>query len=139
MKKKVLFLCEGNSCNSQMAEGLMRKFYGNEYEVFSAGINPIKLNKNVIEVMHEVGIDISNQTSKHIDEFLNQPFDFIITVGENASKDASAFWKTAEIHNWSLFEPSEKLYTQKELIPALRELREQIKDKIHNYFSKNKN
>lgn len=137
MKKKVLFLCEGNSCNSQMAEGLMRRFYGDEYEVFSAGVNPIGLNKTAIEVMCEVGIDISNQASKHINEFLNQHFDFIITVGESAQDEVTDFWDTAEKHDWMLFEPSEMLSAQEELLPALRELREQIKEKIHNKFSKN--
>lgn len=136
MKKKVLFLCEGNSCNSQMAEGLMRRFYGDEYDVFSAGVKPIGLNKTAIEVMSEVGIDISNQTSKHINEFLNQHFDFIITVGESTQDAVTDFWDTAEKHNWRLFEPSEMLSAQEELLPALRELREQIKEKMHEKFSR---
>lgn len=136
MKKTVLFLCEGNSCNSQMAEGLMRRFYGDEYEVFSAGVKPIALNKSAIEVMSEVGIDISSQASKHINDFLNQHFDFIITVGESSNEKVSEFWEAAEKHDWRLFEPSEMLSTQEELLPALRELREQIKEKMHNYFAK---
>lgn len=136
MKKKVLFLCEGNSCNSQMAEGLMRKFYGDDYEVFSAGVRPIGLNKTAVEVMSEVGIDISNQVSKHINDFLNQHFDFIITVGESKHDAVKGFWETAEKHNWMLFEPSEMLSAQEELLPALRELREQIKEKIYQNFSK---
>lgn len=137
MKKTVLFLCEGNSCNSQMAEGLMRRFYGDEYEVFSAGVKPIGLNKTAIEVMSEVGIDISNQASKHINDFLNQHFDFIITVGESHHEKVSEFWEAAEKHDWMLFEPSEMLSAQAELLPALRELREQIKEKMHEKFSKN--
>lgn len=136
MKKKVLFLCEGNSCNSQMAEGLMRRFYGDEYDVFSAGVKPIGLNKTAIEVMSEVGIDISNQASKHINEFLNQHFDFIITVGESTQDAVTDFWDTAEKHDWMLFEPSEMLSAQEELLPALRELREHIKEKMHEKFSK---
>lgn len=136
MKKKILFLCEGNSCNSQMAEGLMRRFYGNEYEVFSAGVKPIGLNKSAIEVMSEVGIDISNQASKHINKFLNRHFDFIITVGKSPYENISDFWQAAEKHDWMLFEPSEMLSAQEKLIPSLRELREQIKEKIHDKFSK---
>lgn len=136
MKKKILFLCEGNSCNSQMAEGLMRRFYGDDYEVFSAGVNPIGLNKTAIEVMCEVGIDISNQASKHINEFLNQHFDFVITVGQERQEEVTDFWDTAEKHDWMLFEPSEMLFAQEDLLIALRELREQIKEKMHNKFSK---
>lgn len=136
MKKKVLFLCSGNSCNSQMAEGLMRQFYGDKYEVFSAGINPSEINKSAVDVMKEIGIDISNQASKHINEFLNQHFDIIITVGESEKGTVSDFWDTAEKHDWALFEPSEKLGTQQDLIQALRELREQIKAKIQDKFSK---
>lgn len=136
MKKKILFLCEGNSCNSQMAEGLMRRFYGDEYDVFSAGVNPIGLNKTAIEVMQEIGIDISSQASRHINEFLNQHFDFIITVGQDRHDEVTDFWDTAEKHDWMLFEPSEMLSAQEELLPALRELREQIKEKMHNHFAK---
>lgn len=136
MKKKVLFLCEGNACNSQMAEGLMRKFYGEEYEVFSAGVKPTALNKSAIDVMHEIGIDISNQASKHIDEFLSQPFDIIIAVGNNQKAALNEFWVAAEKHDWNLFEPSEKMDAQAYLIPALREIREQIKEKMHEKFSK---
>lgn len=136
MKKKVLFLCSGNSCNSQMAEGLMRQFYGDKYEVFSAGINPSEINKNAVDVMKEIGIDISNQASKHFNEFLNQHFDIIITVGDSEKGTFSDFWEAAEKHDWALFEPSEKLSTQQDLIQALRELREQIKTKIQDKFSK---
>lgn len=137
MKKKVLFLCEGNACNSQMAEGLMRKFYGDEYEVFSAGVNPTRLNKSAIAVMHEVGIDITNHVSKHVNQFLNQKFDFIITVGEDKHDAVTDFWQEAEKRDWMLFEPSEMISAQEELLPALREVREQIKEKIHDTFSKN--
>lgn len=136
MKKKVLFLCAGNSCNSQMAEGLMRQFYGDKYEVFSAGVNPTKINKNAIDVMREIGIDISNQASKHVNELLNQPFDIIITVGDNVKETVPSFWEAAEKYNWQLFDPAEKLDTQKDLILALREVRDEIQGKIHDYFSK---
>lgn len=136
MKKKVLFLCAGNSCNSQMAEGLMRQFYSDKYEVFSAGVSPLKINKNAIEVMKEIGVDISNQATKHFNEFLNQPFDIIITVGDNVQETVPSFWSAAEKQDWQLFDPAEKLDTQKDLIPALREVRDQITEKIHENFAK---
>lgn len=136
MKKKVLFLCAGNSCNSQMAEGLMRQFYGEEYDVFSAGVNPKKINKNAIDVMKEIGIDISKQASKHVNMVLNEPFDIIITVGDSVKEVVPNFWDFAQKHDWELFDPAEKLDTQEDLIPALREIRDEIQDQIHNYFSK---
>lgn len=134
MKKKVLFLCPGNSCQSQMAEGLLRHFYGNEYEVFSAGVNPIEVNKNAVEVMKEIGIDISRQTSKHINKFLNQKFDIIITVCEDAKEAYPNFLTEAQILSWNLFDPSEGIATQKDLLKALREVRDEIKEKIIEHF-----
>jgi len=134
MKKKVLFLCEGNSCHSQMAEGLLRHFYGNEYDVFSAGINPIEVDKNTVEVMNEIGIDISKQASKHINKFLNQNFDVIITFRNEAQKPYPTFFTEVERLNWSFYDPAESLEYQPELPKALRELRDDIKRKITEHF-----
>ena len=136
MKKKVLFLCTGNSCRSQMAEGLLRQFHGDEYEVYSAGINPTEVNENAIKVMEEIGIDTSEQTSKHVKELTNQTFDIIITVCDNAKESCPVFPDKAERLHWSFLDPAEALGTQKDLLKAFREVRDQIKDKIKNHFSK---
>lgn len=134
MKKKVLFLCPGNSCHSQMAEGLLKHFYGDEYDVFSAGLNPIEVSKNVIEVMNEIGIDISNQTSKHINDFLNDHFDIIITVCDETNESLPALTAEAEKVRWDFFYPMEALETQKDLPKALRALRDDIKEKVLEHF-----
>lgn len=137
MKKKVLFLCPGNSCTSQMAEGLLRHFYGNEYEVFSAGVKPVGINKNAVDVMKEIGIDISRQTSKHINEFLNQKFDIIITVCDDTKESYPKFLDAAQKINWRFFDPLEAIDTQKDLLKALREVRDEIKEKIIEHFKPN--
>ncbi len=134
MKKKVLFLCPGNSCQSQIAEGLLKHFYGSEYEVFSAGLNPIDINKNAIEVMKEIGIDISQNKTNHINDFLNQNFDIIITFCSNKEIKSSPFLSKALTYNWSLYNPAEGIETQKDLLKALRELRDNLKQKIIEHF-----
>lgn len=134
MKKKVLFLCSGNSCNSQMAEGLLKHFHKDKYEVFSAGVKPVDINKNAVQVMKEIGIDISKQTSKHLNEFLNQEFDIIITVCNDSEKNfENVFNKIQKLH-WKFFDPAEGIETQKDLLIAIREVRDGIKEKIKEYF-----
>jgi len=85
-KMKVLFLCEHNSARSQMAEGLLRHLYGEKYEVFSAGSNPTLVNPFAIKVMAEIGIDISKQTSKSIEEFRNKEIDLVVSVCRSSAK-----------------------------------------------------
>ena len=85
-KMRVLFLCEHNSARSQMAEGLLRHLYGEKYEVFSAGSNPTQVNPFAIKVMAEIGIDISKQTSKSIEEFRNKEIDLVVSVCRSSAK-----------------------------------------------------
>jgi len=119
-----------------MAEGLMRQFYGDKYDVYSAGVNPTEVNPNAIKVMKEIGIDISNHTSKSVNEYINQTFDIIITVCDNAKESCPIFPGKAERLHWSFFDPAEAIGTQEELLKAFTEVRDQIKDKIHSYFKK---
>jgi len=85
-KMKVLFLCEHNSARSQMAEGLLRHLYGEKYEIYSAGSNPTQVNPFAIKVMAEIGIDISKQTSKSIEEFRNKEIDLVVSVCRSSAK-----------------------------------------------------
>jgi arsenate reductase len=85
-KMKVLFLCEHNSARSQMAEGMLRHLYGEKYEAFSAGSNPTQVNPLAIKVMAEIGIDISRQTSKSIEEFRNKEIDLVVSVCRSSAK-----------------------------------------------------
>ena len=98
--KRVLILCTGNSARSQMAEGLLRKMAGDRFEVFSAGTHPVGLNPLAVEVLREIGIDISHHRSKSIEEFAGQQFDYVITVCDNARESCPVFPGAAErIHN----------------------------------------
>lgn len=135
MKKRVLFLCPGNACNSQMAEGMLKHFYKDEFDVFSAGLNPIGIDKSVIDVMKEIGIDITDQTSKHLNDLINKEFDIIITFCSDSQESSHpVFLSAAQKYNWDFFDPSEQLWTQKDLLKALREVRDGIKEKILEHF-----
>jgi len=91
MAYKVLFLCTGNACRSQMAEGWTRHLHGNDIEVWSAGVAPAGVDPRAIEAMAESGVDISNHTSKHVDSLLEVPFDYVITVCDSAAEACPVF------------------------------------------------
>ena len=95
-KKSVLFLCLYNSCRSQIAEGLLNSLYENSYKAFSAGIDPTNVNPSAVEVMKEIGIDISVQYSKSINEFKNKTFDIVVTVC-NKAKEVCPFFPGKKI------------------------------------------
>lgn len=98
-RKKILFLCTGNSCRSQMAEGWARKIWPDLFEVYSAGIETHGLNPSAVKVMAEAGVDISGQRSKHLDELKGIDFDWVITVCDNANEHCPMFpGKTRVIH-----------------------------------------
>ena len=89
--KKILILCTGNSCRSQIAHGFLDHLTNNSVSVFSAGIEKHGLNKNAVKCMAEIGLDISNYESNHIDKYINESFDFIITVCDNANETCPVF------------------------------------------------
>ena len=91
MKKRVLILCTGNSCRSQMAEGILRHLASDKFDVFSAGTKPSEVNRTAIKVMKEINIDISQHRSKHVNEFQSQKFDYVITVCDNAKESCPFF------------------------------------------------
>jgi arsenate reductase len=104
--KRVLILCTGNSAHSQMAEGLLRNMAGDRFEVFSAGTRPVGLNPLAVEVLREIGIDISHHRSKSVDEFTGQHFDYVITVCDNARESCPVFPGTDERIHYSFPDPS---------------------------------
>src|SRR3990167_5111813 len=104
LKKKVLILCTGNSCRSQMAEGALRHFCGERFEVFSAGTKPSQVDPIAIRVMKEIGIDISGHRSKDVDEFKGQKFDYVITVCDNAKESCPIFPGVKSLH-WPFSDP----------------------------------
>ncbi len=134
-KKKVLFLCTGNSCRSQMAEGLLRYVAGDRFEVYSAGSEPAdNINPLAVLVMNEIGIDITKQYPKHIEELSSQKFDYIITLCNNARNACPFFPGTAQKIHWNLEDPAKAIGTEKERLIIFRKIRDLIYGKISEFL-----
>ena len=132
--KKVLFICSHNSARSQMAEGLLQRLYGDLYEAHSAGLEPSSVNPYAIEVMGEIGIDISTHRSKNVDEFLGIQFDCVITVCDQA-REACPFFHGGEKHLHKGFEdPAELSGTEGQTLTVFRRVRDEIKSWIEETF-----
>jgi arsenate reductase len=129
-KEKVLILCTGNSARSQMGEGLFRSALDDKFEVFSAGTKPSSVRPEAIDVMGEIGIDISGHRSKSVDEFLGQQFRYVITVCDNAKESCPVFPGRAERIHWSFEDPAAVEGTAEERKAAFRRIRDQIADRI---------
>lgn len=127
MKIKILILCTGNSCRSQMAEGLIRSFSG-EIEVFSAGTRPEKqVNPFAVEVMKEIGLDISSQYPKNVNEFTDTNFDYVITVCDNAKEICPVF--TGKVKNRlhiGFEDPADAAGSHEEVLNVYRKVRDEI-------------
>lgn len=127
---RVLFLCTHNSARSQMAEGLLRELGGGRYEVFSAGTVATKVRPEAITVMREIGIDISRQTSKTLEQFLGESFDEVITVCDDAN-DACPFFPGAKgRRHWSIDDPSKVEGSEVVRLAAFRAAREELRQRI---------
>ena len=105
--KRILVLCTGNSCRSQMAEGFLRQMAHDRFEIFSAGVKATQVNPFAIKVMDEIGIDISSHRSKSVTEFLGQVFDYIITVCDNAKQTCPMFPGQYEKMHWDIEDPAD--------------------------------
>ena len=106
-RKRILFLCTGNAARSQMAEGLMRAFHGDEVDVVSAGSRPAGwVHPLAIGALAEIGIDISDAQSKGADQFLDQPFDVVVTVCDSAAQDCPLWPGAARIEHWPIEDPT---------------------------------
>ena len=104
-KKKVLFICTGNACRSQIAHGLLKDLSSETFEVFSAGSHPSKVHPISIAVMKEIGIDISKHSSDHVDDYLDKNIDIVITVCDNANNSCPVFPKNVKRIHWSINDP----------------------------------
>jgi arsenate reductase len=138
VKKKVLILCTGNSARSQMAEGLFRHEGGDRYEVFSAGTRPSIVRPEAIAVLAEIGIDISGQRSKSVDEFVTQPLDLVITVCDNAKEACPVFPGPTQRLHWPFEDPAHAEGTEEERKTAFRKVRDQISGKIREFLAAEK-
>ncbi len=127
---KILFLCTGNSCRSQMAEGWARHLKGNVLDAYSAGIETHGLNPNAVKVMAEAGIDISGQRSKHVDELQDVGFDFVVTVCDNAHEACPLFPGKTKVVHVGFDDPprlARDARTEEEALACYRRVRDEIR------------
>ena len=135
--KKILVLCTGNSCRSQIAEGYLRYYAKNNAEIYSAGIETHGVNPKAIQVMKEDGIDITNHTSNNINEYKNIDFDFVITVCDNAKESCPFFPSKAKKFHHNFPDPAKVSGTMDEVMNEFRRVREQIKQYCKDFIDKN--
>ncbi len=135
-KTKVIFICTGNSCRSQMAEGLLRDMAGDRFEVFSAGSHPSRLHPASIIVMAELGIDISNHSADSIDEYLDKDIDIVITVCDNARQVCPVFSGNVKRIHWSIDDPFHGWGAESDDLIPYRETRETLKDCLESFINR---
>ena len=137
MTKKILVLCTGNSCRSQIAEGYLRHFANGNAEVYSAGVETHGVNPTAIAIMQEDSIDISNHTSNNIDEYYDIDFDFVITVCDNAKERCPFFPTKAKKFHHNFSDPSKATGTDEEINEQFRQVRQQIKEYCEQFITDN--
>jgi arsenate reductase len=135
MKQQVLILCTGNSARSQMAEGLLRTLAGERFEVVSAGSKPSVVNRFAIAAMDERGIDIRSHRSKHLNEFREQPFDYVITVCDNAAETCPIFPGPAKRIHWSFPDPAAVEGREDERLTSFRAVRDAIEAQFTSWLA----
>lgn len=135
-RKRVLFLCTGNSARSQMAEGILRHFGGDTFDISSAGTHHKTLHPLAIWAMREIGIDISNQFSKSLDAFLDQRFDYVIMVCDWAKDECPIFPRALHQIHWSFKDPAEAQGDTEQKLNAFRKVRDEILHRIRLFLDK---
>ncbi len=138
MKKRVLFLCTGNSCRSQLAEGLLRHYAGSRFDVFSAGTKPVRVNAKAVLVMRELGLDLASHRSKNVDEFAGQHFDYVITVCDNAKSACPFFPGGGRRLHWPFDDPAHALGSNDEVLAVFRRVRDEIAEQIRRFVDAEK-
>jgi arsenate reductase len=134
MKPTVLILCTGNSCRSHLAEGILRAAAGDLLDVQSAGSKPAGyVHPLAVQVMREIGIDISRHRSKHLDEFLRQPVETVITVCGNADQACPVFPGQVNRHHWPFDDPAHATGTDEEKLAVFRRVRDEIRRVFEAY------
>ena len=132
-KLRVLILCTGNSARSQMAEGLLRHDGGARFDVQSAGTHPSQVRAEAIAVMRELGIDISAQRSKSVDEFAGQPFDYVITVCDHAREHCPVFPAATRPVHWSFDDPAAAVGDAAARRAVFRRVRDEIRARLRAF------
>lgn len=134
--KKVLVLCTGNSCRSQMMHGYIKQFAPTDWMVKSAGVEVHGLNSRAVKVMTEDGVDIAHHTSNHIDEYLDLHFDYVITVCDHAREACPWFPTSAVLIHHSFHDPAKATGTEKEILTEFRRVRDEIKAFAKTFIEK---
>lgn len=135
--KKILVLCTGNSCRSQVAEGYLRHFASGRAEIYSAGVETHGVNPRAIATMKEDGIDISGHTSNNMDEYRDIDFDFVITVCDNAKERCPFFPSKAQKFHHNFPDPAKATGSEEEIMAQFRAVREQIKAYSEDFIRQN--
>ncbi len=137
--KNILVLCTGNSCRSQIAEGYLRHYAGDKAKIYSAGIETHGVNPRAIKVMAEDHIDISKHTSNNVNEYLDIPFDYVITVCDNANEACPYFPGNVKRFHFNFPDPAKAKGTEEEIMEEFRRVREMIKVYSADFVQKNVN
>lgn len=135
--KKILVLCTGNSCRSQIAEGYLRHFAKGKAEIYSAGIETHGVNPRAISVMKEDGIDISHHTSNNVEEYHNINFDYVITVCDNAKERCPFFPSSGKKFHYNFPDPAKTEGSEEEIMQQFREVRDMIKTYSKKFAAEN--
>ncbi|WP_322793075.1 arsenate reductase ArsC [Bellilinea sp.] len=134
-KARVLFLCTGNSARSQMAEALLRKYAGDHFEVYSAGLEPKGLNPYTVKVLEEIGVDTSQHYSKTLDTFMGKVhFGYLITVCSNAEENCPVFPGMGKRMHWPFEDPAAFVGSEEETLQKFREVRDQIDARVREWL-----
>lgn len=134
MLKRVLFLCTGNSCRSQMADGIINHDFAGEIEAVSAGTSPHGLNPKAVQVMAEIGIDISNNSSDHISLYDGQDFHWVISLCDNADTQCPSFYGGVVRTHIPFDDPPQATGSEDEIMTVYRRIRDQIREQLDEYF-----
>lgn len=137
MNPKILVLCTGNSCRSQLAEGYLRHFAAGKAEIYSAGIETHGVNPRAIAIMKEDGIDISKHTSNNVNEYATMKFDYVITVCDNAKENCPYFPATIKMFHHNFPDPAKAKGTEAEIMNEFRKVREKIKAYSKDFVADN--
>lgn len=135
--KRILVLCTGNSCRSQIAEGYLRYFAGDKAIVYSAGVETHGVNPRAVQTMQEDGIDISQHTSNNMDEYRDIDFDFVITVCDNAKERCPFFPSGAQKFHHNFPDPAKATGSEEEIMAQFRSVRNEIKEYCRNFVQDN--
>lgn len=136
-KKKILVLCTGNSCRSQIAEGYLRHFAKERAIIYSAGIETHGVNPKAISTMKEDNIDISTHTSNHVDEYKNINFEYVITVCDNAKESCPIFIGNSKKYHYNFPDPAKASGTEEEIKKEFERVRDLIKSYCKNFVDTN--